>query len=92
MSIFNKFIVLVNLSEIPLHNEQFTLSRESGSPSRSLLDRFLINKDWDDLFENSRVSRKARIFSDHFPIFLEAGAILWGPNPFRFCNSWLLSS
>ena len=32
--------------------------------------------------ENSRVSRKARIFSDHFPLFLEAGSFLWGPSPF----------
>ena len=47
---------------------------------------------WDICFENSRVSRKARIFSDHFPLFLEAGSFLWGPSPFRFCNSWLVSS
>ena len=47
---------------------------------------------WDVCFENSRVSRKARIFSDHFPLFLEAGSFLWGPSPFRFCNSWLVSS
>jgi len=47
---------------------------------------------WAICFENSRVSRKARIFSDHFPLFLEAGSFLWGPSPFRFCNTWLVSS
>ena len=47
---------------------------------------------WDVCFENSRVSRKARIFSDHFPLFLEAGSFLWDPSPFWFCNSWLVSS
>ena len=92
MSLFNKFIELGNLMEIPLQNGRFTWSREGFSPSRSLLDRFLINQQWDDLFENSRVSHKARIFSDHFPLMLEAGAFLWGPSPFRFCNSWLLSN
>ena len=82
MSLFNKFIVSVNLSEISLHNGRFTWSRESDSPSRSLLDKFLINKDWDDLFENSRVSRKARIFSYHFPIFFGGGCNIMGPYPF----------
>ena len=80
MSLFNKFIDPANLTEIPLQNGRFTWSRKGGSPSRSLQDRF-INKNWDDLLENSCVSRKACMFSDHFPILLEAGAIIWGPSP-----------
>ena len=91
LSLFNKFIDLVNLIEIPLQNGRFTWSKEGSSPSRSLLDIFFINQEWDVLLNNSRVSCKARIFSNHFPLILEAGAFLWG-HPFRFCNSWLLSS
>ena len=86
---FNAFIDSANLMEIPLQNGKFIWSREGGTAARSLLDRFFINSIWDDEFENSRVTRKARTFFDHFPLLLEAGAILWGPSPFRFCNSWL---
>ena len=92
MSLFNKFIDIVNLIEIPLQNGWFTWSREGISPSRSLLDRFFINQEWDVLLENSRVSRKERIFSDHFPLMLEAGTFLWDPSTFWFCNSWLQSN
>ena len=63
--------------EIPLQNGKSTWSREGGTAARSLLDRFFINSIWDDEFENSRVTHKAKIFSDHFPLLLEAGAILW---------------
>ena len=87
---FNVFIDSANLMEITLQNGKFTWSREGGTGARSLLDRFFINSKWDDEFENSRVTRKARIFSVHFPLLLEAGATLLGASPFRFCNSWLL--
>lgn len=50
----------------------------------------LINREWDEIFNESRVRRKPRIFSDYFPLLLEAGAVAWGPFPFRFCNSWML--
>ena len=86
---FNAFIDSSNLMEIPLQNGKFIWSREGGTAARSLLDRFFINSKWDDEIENSRVTRKARFFSDHFPLLLEADAILWRPSPFRFCNSWL---
>ncbi|XP_038884537.1 DEAD-box ATP-dependent RNA helicase FANCM isoform X3 [Benincasa hispida] len=49
----------------------------------------LVSQNWDEFFEDSRVSRQARTISDHFPLLFEAGAFEWGPSPFRFCNSWL---
>ena len=62
---FNAFIDSATLMEIALQNGKVTWSREGGTAARSLLDRFFINNKWDDEFENSRVTRKARIFSDH---------------------------
>ncbi|TYK03825.1 exodeoxyribonuclease-like [Cucumis melo var. makuwa] len=92
MELFNKLIESVYLMEIPMLNGRYTWPREGGTSSKSLSNRFFINKEWDDLFKNSRVSHKARIFSNHLPLFLKAGAIIWGPSPFRFCNSWLMNN
>ena len=86
---FNAFIDSANLMETPFKMANLW-SREGDTAARSLLDRFFINSKWDDEFENSRVTHKVRFFSDHFPLLLETGAILWGPSPSRFCNSWLL--
>lgn len=87
---FNNFIDKANLLEVPLSNGWFTWSCHGSLFARSLIDRFFISKDWDDAFENSRVNRQSPIFSDHFPLILEAGSISWGPSPFRFSNSWFL--
>ncbi|KAA0041979.1 hypothetical protein E5676_scaffold306G002060 [Cucumis melo var. makuwa] len=57
--------------EIPLGNGKFTWSQEGASIARSVLDRFFINEACDDEFENTRASRQARLFSDHFPILVE---------------------
>ena len=65
---FNSFIESANIMEIPLQIGKFTWSREGGTAARSLLNRFFINSKWDGEFENSRVTRKARTFSDHFPL------------------------
>lgn len=88
---FNNFIDPANLMEIPLSNRRFTWLRDGNSAVRSLIDRFFINKEWDEIFENTRVSQQTRTFSNHFPLLLEAGSVCWGPSPFRFYNSWLLN-
>ena len=56
---FNKFIEDSNLFEIPLSNGKFTWSGEGNTISKSLLDRFLINSEWDDLFADTSATRKA---------------------------------
>jgi len=75
---FNNFIDTTNLREIPLQNRRFTWSREGNQVARSLLDRFFIYREWDDAFDNTRVTRHARTFSDYFPLVLEVGAVSWG--------------
>ena len=89
---FDNLIDSLSLLEIPLQNGRFTWSRDGSSASRSLLDRLFVNKEWDEIFENSRVNRKACTIPDYFPILLKAGSITWGPSPFRFCNRWLFFS
>lgn len=67
---FNKVIEEAGLLEIHLCNSNFTWSRNGSSNSNSLIDQFLVDKEWDELFDNSRVNRKARVFSDHFSLLL----------------------
>ena len=86
---FNNLINDLNWMEIPLSNCRFSWSREGVAASKSLIDRFFVTSNWDEVFENPRVARQARIVSDHFPLLFEAGAFVWGPAPFKFCNSWL---
>ena len=92
-------IILINsLQQLISRNYPYKMGGSLGQwmvvpfPDHCLIG-FFINKDWDNLLENSgSLAKPAAIFSDHFPILLEAGAIIWGPSPFRFCNSWLLSN
>ncbi|XP_022154822.1 uncharacterized protein LOC111021983 [Momordica charantia] len=86
---FNCIIGELDLTEVPLSNGKFTWSRMGNDSIHSLLDKFLLSKEWDNLFNNSRVSRVERITSDHFPIVLDVGDCTWGPSLFRFFNSWL---
>lgn len=87
MKKFNISIDNYDVLEILVSNGMFTWSR-GGVSSHSLIGK-LISKEWDDIFDNTKVARQAQIFSDHFPLLLEAGVILWGPSPFRLFNSWL---
>lgn len=89
MQKFNCFIESTNLMEVPLSNGRYTWSWEGSSVSRSLIDRFFVTKAWDEVFENTRVTRQACRLSYHFPLLLESGLFCWDPSPFRFCNSWL---
>lgn len=54
----------------------------------SLLDRFVVSREWDNLFNSSKVNRSERITSYHFPIVLDAGDIIWVLKH-SDSNSWL---
>lgn len=58
----------------------------------SKLDRFLVSRDWDDLFPQVCVCAMLRPGSDHTPLLLKGGNnhSNGGPCPFRFQNMWLL--
>lgn len=90
MKKFSPVIVHLDLIELPLSNGKFTWSKMGNDSTHSLLDRFLISRDWDAMLINSKVSCAVQPTSYHFPIILEAGGFIWGPYPFRFYNSWLL--
>lgn len=89
MEYFNKFIEELDLVDLPLSNGNFTWSDGRELSVLSLIDRFLVNRSWLHLFKDARVTRLARIISDHFPVALETGSFKWGPMPFKFENMWL---
>lgn len=89
MKIFSRIISDLNLTELPLSKGNFTWTKMWSNLVHSLIDRFLILKDWDNTFDNSKVSRAIQVTSDHFLIIIEVGNFIWGPSPFKFYNLWI---
>ena len=55
------------------------------------LDHFLVSSNWEAHFPRSNHIGKARLIFDHILICLDIKPPGWGPFPFRFYRSWLLS-
>ncbi|KAI3497002.1 hypothetical protein L1887_39382 [Cichorium endivia] len=87
---FNKFIGEASLLEHNMGGRKFTHAWENGA-KLSKLDRFLVCHKFMNLFPASSVTALNRHLSDHSPIILCSEKIDYGPPPFRFFNSWLLS-
>ena len=60
-----------------------------NNQSLSMLDRFLVNEEWDCRFSGSRQCVPPRLVSNHFSILLDGGGLRKGHSPFRFENMWL---
>lgn len=72
----NKIIEELELIDLPLPNGAFTWFDGKESVF-SLTDRFLVSKDWMEIFKRTKVSRLPRTTSNHFPTMLEAGSFKW---------------
>ncbi|KAK1430043.1 hypothetical protein QVD17_12515 [Tagetes erecta] len=55
----------------------------------SKLDRVLVSMEFMSYWPNGTFSALDRGLSDHCPILLECDNVDFGPQPFRFFNSWL---
>ncbi|XP_058782487.1 uncharacterized protein LOC131656963 [Vicia villosa] len=88
ISIFKKFIVDMELVDLPTIGGKFTWIKSNGK-SMSRIDRFLLS---DSLIEDWNVVGQyigERDVSDHAPIWLTDNRKDWGPKPFKFNNLWL---
>ncbi|KAJ9557764.1 hypothetical protein OSB04_012378 [Centaurea solstitialis] len=57
----------------------------------SKLDRFLLSRGFLDVWNKPGALAIQSIYSDHNPIILDTGDRDFGPIPFKFYNSWILS-
>ncbi|GKU90261.1 hypothetical protein SLEP1_g4270 [Rubroshorea leprosula] len=68
--------------------QKYTWYQANGK-SMSKLNRFLLSEGWLSKWDEARQWGLCRTVSDHCPILLRHKKVDWGPNPFRFFNSWL---
>ncbi|KAL8483186.1 hypothetical protein ACS0TY_026022 [Phlomoides rotata] len=86
---FFKFVLELDLVDLPLLRRKFTWYKDNGG-SCSRIDRFLISVSWSKQWPNVKQSGLKRTFLDHAPIILEVSEReYWGPIPFKIVNWWL---
>ncbi|GJY33891.1 RNA-directed DNA polymerase, eukaryota [Tanacetum coccineum] len=85
---FNDFIRSEQLIDVPLGGKRFTRISDDGRKF-SKLDRFLITKDFQEIWRNLGSVALDRKLSDHCPIVLLDKGLDFGPKPFRFFDAWL---
>ncbi|XP_071694525.1 uncharacterized protein [Rutidosis leptorrhynchoides] len=85
---FNDFISSNNLIDLPMGGRKFTRASEDGI-KYSKLDRFLINGNFNLMWDNLSVSALDRSLSDHCPILLKKDEKNYGPKPVRVFDEWL---
>lgn len=68
---FNSIIAAHDLIEIGMTGGKFTWSNNQSNPTLVKLDRFLMSKQWEDIFPRVVVSKLPREVSDHNPLILQ---------------------
>ncbi|GKC42862.1 RNA-directed DNA polymerase, eukaryota, partial [Tanacetum coccineum] len=86
-NVFNNFIFMSNLIDLPLEGYGFTWAYKTVN-KMSKLDRFLISRGLLSLFPSLSALCLDRHLSDHRPIFMRELNIDYGPTPFRIFHSW----
>ncbi|KAL8467848.1 hypothetical protein ACS0TY_031188 [Phlomoides rotata] len=76
MMVFNSFINMSGLNDLPLHGRRFTWYKTDGS-YKSRIDRVLLNNHWMSRWPNVYQKGLWRTVSSD-----------WGPKPFRCLNTW----
>ncbi|GJY28670.1 RNA-directed DNA polymerase, eukaryota [Tanacetum coccineum] len=85
--VFNSFIDLEGLVDVPMAGCSFTWVHKSAS-KMSKLDRFLISEGLLELCPNISAITLDRYLSDHRPILLREILVDYGPVPFWFYHYW----
>nr|GEW91937.1 RNA-directed DNA polymerase, eukaryota [Tanacetum cinerariifolium] len=86
-NIFNNFISMAGLIDLPLGGYSFTWTHKSAS-KMSKLDRFLISEGLLVLFHQLTGLCVDKHLSDHCPIIMHESNMDYGPSPFRLFHSW----
>lgn len=87
MELFSDFSNDNDLIDFPLVGSKFMRTNKQNRLVMSRIDRFLVNKEWEDHLSEAVQIALPRSLSDHRPIKLSSGSeVDWGPRPFRFEN------
>ncbi|KAL8477025.1 hypothetical protein ACS0TY_029364 [Phlomoides rotata] len=89
INLFEDFISLSGLIELPLRGRRYTWYRPDGT-CKSKLDRMLANVDWLSWRPDLKLKGLGRSVSDHCPLILVHSITDWAPKPFNFFNGWLV--
>jgi len=85
---FNRFIENNGLLDIPSVGKKYTWFKANGT-TKSILDRFLVSKEWLQLWPTAKQYVQSRMVSDHCALVLKSCAKDWSPKPFRSFDVWL---
>lgn len=88
--VFNDFISICHLRDVPLGRHAYTRIR-SNCEKLSKLDRFLVSEDVFNIIQNLEVIALDRLILDYRPIVLRQSIEDYGPVPFKLYNSGLHS-
>ncbi|GJW61693.1 RNA-directed DNA polymerase, eukaryota [Tanacetum coccineum] len=89
-NIFNEFISITHLVDLPMGGRKFTRMNKRGT-KLSKIDRFLETHHFLSKWPNVGLTASDRDLTDHCPLVLKTHSVDYGPTPFKFFNSWLLS-
>ncbi|XP_028073786.1 uncharacterized protein LOC114276195 [Camellia sinensis] len=87
MKDFNKFIEILEMTDLPMQGRLFTWCNAMEADRWSRIDRFLLDPAWLERCKFKQWGLARDIF-DHCPILLMEDERDWGPKPFRFINAW----
>ncbi|KAK7255418.1 hypothetical protein RIF29_28827 [Crotalaria pallida] len=85
---FRQFINDLELVDLPLIGRKYTRYKPNGKAS-SKLDRFLINEEWNQNWNDIKQVALQQELSDRCPLLLNCDAKDWVPKPCRTNNCWL---
>ncbi|KAJ0625064.1 putative Endonuclease/exonuclease/phosphatase superfamily [Helianthus annuus] len=86
---FNQFIFDKGLNEYAMKGRKIHLCFESNDNKCSKIDRTLVCNDFFSKWADAMLYAKPRFLSDHSPLVLTTDYSNFGPNPFRFFDSWM---
>ena len=90
-SSFNDFISRLGLQDFQIGAIRFMKFSRDGK-KMSNVERFLVNSNFLQVWNNSQVTALPRTLSDHCPILLTTGDADFGPKTFKIFNHWFSSN
>lgn len=89
---FENFVLEAKLCDCPSSNASFTWTNGQTPSILSRLDKFLVSRDWEEMYPHYFQEVRTKITYDHWSVVLQANNRSYGPKLFRFENMWTTHS